>query len=227
MRNRLKALLDANVLFSNQQRNLLLELASQEVITVFWTEMIEDEWLRNAAEGTRDRIRARTLPLIRGHFPDALIAGFDPFVEIGRTDAKDRHVASAAVRSAPCVLVTWNTKHFDADELAKNGVTVETPDAFLAALYDADPAVIHDVTKVAQGNLTKSAPTWDAYLGTLSSKHGLKRFADRLRRFEPSTQQDIDLISGIGDAASELSDESPEQKADQTKGPSEAGHDDR
>ena len=216
MRNRLKVLLDANVLFSNQQRNLLLQLASQEVIDVVWTAMIEDEWLRNTEIRTRKRIISRTLPLIRDHFPSALIEGFDPSAKIGSTDEGDRHVASAAVKSAPCVLITRNIGHFDVEELAKYGINVETPDAFLSALYDADPNVVHDVTRAAQANLTKSAPTWETYLENLSHKQGLKGFADRLSRFEPLTQQDINLNSTFDDTNSTTTEQQSSKATEKT-----------
>lgn len=73
MQNRLKVLLDANVLFSNQQRNLLLQLAEKEVFRVGWTERIEAEWLAKLEEPTRKRVKSRTLPLIRKFFPDVLL----------------------------------------------------------------------------------------------------------------------------------------------------------
>jgi hypothetical protein len=57
MPRRLAALLDANVLFSNQQRNLILQIADQEVISVAWTDAIEKEWLDNTDAGVRERIR--------------------------------------------------------------------------------------------------------------------------------------------------------------------------
>jgi hypothetical protein len=88
MPRRLVALLDANVLFSNQQRNLILQIADQEVISVAWTEAIEKEWLDNTESGIRERIRSHTLPLIRKHFPKASIEAFGQLAPIGRTDPK-------------------------------------------------------------------------------------------------------------------------------------------
>lgn len=80
-------LLDANVLHSNQQRNLILQLAAQGVVSVAWTAAIEDEWLRNTEPVIRERVRSRTLPLIRKHFPQALIeTSGPPFAPIGPPD---------------------------------------------------------------------------------------------------------------------------------------------
>jgi hypothetical protein len=190
-----KALLDANVLFSIHQRNLLLQIASNNLFSVAWTALIEDEWLRNLEERTRARVAARTIPLIRSHFPQALVGGFDPSLAIGRTDPKDRHVAAAAAHIAPCFLLTWNLRHLDIEELARRNVTVETPDDFLARLYDKNPEPLHDAVREAHANLTKSAPTWGEYLNDLAGKHRLPSFVERLRRHAPS--EDIELIKVV------------------------------
>jgi hypothetical protein len=42
-----RALVDANVLYSNHLRNLLLQIAQNDAFEVHWTAEIEDEWLRN------------------------------------------------------------------------------------------------------------------------------------------------------------------------------------
>jgi hypothetical protein len=213
MRSRPQALLDANVLYSGQQRNLILQLAVQEVVSVIWTEAIEEEWLRNLEPETQVRIRARTLPQIRQYFPDALIGNVDLKASVGRTNAKDVHVAAAAVKAAPCNLVTWNIRHFDAEELRHQNVSVVTPDVFLCAVFDADPELVFGVTKNAAANLTRSAPTWAAYLEILSA-NGLKDFADRLCRFDLSQTDDINLVAAATEA-------SGQDKNDKTKGPGE------
>ncbi|WP_108522404.1 PIN domain-containing protein [Bradyrhizobium algeriense] len=123
-------LLDANVLYSNALRNLLLQLALNDAFEARWTDRIEDEWLRNLEDRTRDRVSQRTLPLIRKHFPDAIICDFDADQAIGSTDPKARHVAGAAVAVQACALITNNLNDFDASELAKLGVRVLSPDVF-------------------------------------------------------------------------------------------------
>jgi hypothetical protein len=194
-----RALLDADVLYSGQVRNLILQLAAQEVISVAWSEAIEREWLRNMAPRTLNRIRVRTLPLLREHFPDAWVRDADEKADVGRTDAKDVHVAAAAIKIAPSTLVSWNVKHFDVQALQKRDVSVATPDEFLCGLFDANPALTMDVAKNAAANLTKSAPTWDAYLAVLSNNR-LKRFVERLRRYRPGDEDDTNLVSTVTEA---------------------------
>lgn len=213
MRPPRRALLDANALFSNHQRNLLLQIAANNLFSVAWTALIEDEWLRNLEERTRARVATHTIPLIRSHFSDAVVGGFDPSLVVGRTDPKDRHVAAAAAHIAPCSLVTWNVRHFDADELARKNVTIETPDQFLAGLYDGNPEALREAVREAHANLTKSAPSWDEYLNDLAAKHGLQSFVERLRRNEPA--ESIGLIEVV------VEDGSAAETNDKTKGPGE------
>jgi hypothetical protein len=140
------------------------------------------------ARSSRGRaIVSRTVPfpLIRTWFADALVAGFDPELAIGVTDAKDRHVASAAAAIAPCVLVTNNLKDFDFTALAALGVTVRSPDDFLTDLFDANPTLVEAVTREAAANLTLSTPSWDEYLKALAERHGLPKFVGRLRSWHP------------------------------------------
>jgi PIN domain len=192
MRSPVQALLDANVLFSNHLRNLLLQLAQNEAFEARWTERIEEEWLRNMEERTEERIRARTLPLMRRHFPDALVSDFDPSRIIGTTDPKDRHVASAAATVAPCILVTNNIKDFDAAALAKLDVRVLSPDEFLVELFEESPEFIEAAAREAAENLTKTSPSWSDYLNDLGERAGLKNFAERLRSLE-NAPSDVDL----------------------------------
>ena len=180
-----KALLDANVLYSNHLRNLLLQLAQNDVFDARWSERIEQEWLGAIEPRTRERVADRTIPLIRTWFADSLVAGFDPERAIGVTNPKDRHVASAAAAIAPCVLVTNNLKDFDFAALAALGVTVQSPDDFLTDLFDANPALVEAVTREAAANLTRSTPSWDEYLTALAERHGLPKFVGRLRSWHP------------------------------------------
>jgi hypothetical protein len=108
-----RALLDANVLHSNHLRNLLLQLAQNDVFDARRSELIEEKRLRNPEPSIRNRVASNTIPLIRTWFTEALVSGFDAERVIGVTDPKDRHVASAAAAISPCVLVTENLKHFD------------------------------------------------------------------------------------------------------------------
>ena len=190
----LTALADANVLYSNDQRNILVELAYERVIGLRWSDEIEREWVDNLVENSpsvgRDAI-ARTCRLMREAVPDH--GAGDYFIHMGatgRTDAKDRHVAAAAIACAPCALVTWNSRDFDSDALLAKGVTVQTPDAFLCVVFDALPELTHAAVGKAYGYVRKSAgrPTWAEYLDRLAAggvPSSLRFFAEKLRAFGP------------------------------------------
>jgi hypothetical protein len=193
-----KALLDANVLYSHHLRNLLLQLAQNDVFDARWSELIEQEWLRNMEPSTRERIASRTIPLIRTWFTDALVVSFDPERVIGVTDSKDRHVASAAAAIAPSVLVTENLKDFDFAALAALGVEVQTPDDFLTDLFDANPALVEAATREALANLKHSTPSWGEYLAALADRHRLPKFVERLRSWRPENVEQPAAPGGLG-----------------------------
>jgi hypothetical protein len=62
MRSPTRTLLDANVLYSNHLRNLLLQLAQNDLFDAKWSAIIEDEWLRNMEPRTRERIESAQGP---------------------------------------------------------------------------------------------------------------------------------------------------------------------
>jgi hypothetical protein len=62
---------DANVLFSNDQRNVLMTLADERIIELEWTDQIEAEWVKNLVEKRNDDPQklARTAGLMRKAIP--------------------------------------------------------------------------------------------------------------------------------------------------------------
>lgn len=153
-----RVILDANVLWSPQQRNIVLQTALKLDIALHWTPLIVEEWLRNVDAVQRAKSEARTIPLMERHFPRACLPTVPP-APCGTTDPKDRHVAAAAVRIAPATLVTWNLRDFDAAALKAADVDLRTPDRFLSDLHDRYPDLVMEAAREAQANLSRSAPT--------------------------------------------------------------------
>ncbi|MGJ3263858.1 MAG: hypothetical protein ACFE0R_11545 [Salinarimonas sp.] len=180
-----RVVLDACVLLPPQQRNLLLQLAFEELFEACWTDRIIEEWLRNV-DVAEDRVRCehRTLPLMRRAFPKATLPAVGD-AEIGTTDVKDRHVAQAALSVVPCTLLSWNLRDFDGSALRQLGVEVRSPDDFLCRLYDTNPALVVDITRRAMANLRRTAPSWSSYLVALE-RNNLHGFVGRLLAFERS-----------------------------------------
>jgi hypothetical protein len=177
--------LDACVLYPAAQRDLFMWLAAGGVIRVHWTNEIHDEWMRNVA---RDYSIARSvLERVRNLMDraagDALIGRYRQHEHLfTKTDAKDRHVAAAAVAARKrakadiVAIITWNRGDFDCNELAKVGVVTETPDDFLCRLLADSPETVFTAFTRMQNNLRNPPRTTQECADTLA-KQGLKKFA--------------------------------------------------
>ncbi|MGP1676630.1 MAG: hypothetical protein ACTS6J_05660 [Burkholderiales bacterium] len=99
-----------------------------------------------------------------------------------KTDAKDRHVAAAAVAARKrsgvdiVAIITWNLKDFDRGELARAGVVAETPDTFLCRLLADSPEDVIAAFMRMRDNLRNPTKTTRQCADTLAAQ-GLKRFA--------------------------------------------------
>jgi len=146
-RQRLRVVLDANVVFPFTLRDTLLRAAAMGFYQVHLTEEILEEASRNLTKTGRmtDRKAAHLMAAIRGAFPDALVFDYEPLIEEMLNDAKDRHVVAAAVRAGACRIVTSNLKDF---YRLPEGVEAQGPDAFLLELLEQNSeqmmALLHD-----------------------------------------------------------------------------------
>ena len=177
--------LDACVLYPAAQRDLFMWLAAGGAIHAHWTNEIHDEWMRNVEHdygvdrGVLDRVRK----LMDRAAGDALIGRYRQHERLfPKTDAKDRHVAAAAVaarkRSGADIvtIITWNLKDFDRKELAKAGVVAENPDAFLCRLLADSPENVAAAFIRMRDNLRNPPKTTRQCADTLAAQ-GLKKFA--------------------------------------------------
>lgn len=180
--------LDACVLYPAAQRDLFMWLAAGGAIRAHWTNEIHEEWMRNVerdyrvARSVLERVR-RLMDRAAG---DALIGHYRQHESLfAKTDAKDRHVAAAAVAArkraeADIVkIITWNIGDFDRKELAKVGVVAETPDAFLCRLIADSPEDVVAAFVQMQDNLRHPRKTTRECVDTLAAQ-GLKKFAEMI-----------------------------------------------
>lgn len=144
--------LDACVLMSTVQRQLLLRVADQGIFQPIWTERIGEEWRRNAARLWRippEKLADQWNAMNR-RFPGAMEANTAPYeVGLRYSDPKDFHVIAAGLaRRARCDLqhppvvqvMTWNLKDFNRSELRRQGLDAYTPDQLLAQWWRAESA---------------------------------------------------------------------------------------
>lgn len=130
-------LLDANVLFSEWTRWLMVALAERRQATLYWTPHIENECYRNLVR--LGRLHADDADQERHALPSRLQAvllpqNHEPYLaDVRQVDEKDRHVAASALAlrhqlQQPVGLLTWNLKDFPRKPLLKLGVVRMCPD---------------------------------------------------------------------------------------------------
>jgi len=160
-------------------------LAAGGAIRAHWTNEIHDEWMRNVERdyGVARNVLKRVRKLMDHAAGDALIGRYRQYERLfPKTNAKDRHVAAAAVtarkrsRADIVTIITWNLKDFDRKELAAVRVVTETPDAFLCRLLaDSQDEVIAAFMRM-RANLRHPPKTTRECAETLAAQ-GLKKFA--------------------------------------------------
>lgn len=138
-----RALLDANVLYSNFTRDLLLSLFAARLYEAKWTDQINDEWVRHLLKNRSDLDQAkihRTVEKMNRIKPNPLVKNFEHLIKsIELPDANDCHVLAAAIASRSQKILTWNLKDFPARFLNEFGIEAENPDRFIAALIRENP----------------------------------------------------------------------------------------
>ncbi len=109
------------------KRDVLLEVAAQGVFRPLWSSQVLDETERairdiRAKRGSDEEETAGYIARLRAQlavaFPDALVIGWEPMVEIyDLPDPGDRHVVAAAVVGRADMVVTENVKDFPRSKL--------------------------------------------------------------------------------------------------------------
>ncbi|NLQ17078.1 PIN domain-containing protein [Marinomonas sp. M1K-6] len=135
-----KVLLDANVLYSQPLRMMLLNLANLDECSVqlFWTDKIDAEWTgalnRNHPEGKESVISQ--VKSIKTSFFDCYVLDYEPLIELLELpDPNDRHVLAAAIKTGCNIIATDNIKHFPAKLLAEYGIRTMTRDELMCFLF--------------------------------------------------------------------------------------------
>lgn len=126
---------DAQALYPNTQRDLLIRVALHGLVQAKWTEEIVGEMLtargRNHPDVPAERLE-RLHRLINESIPDCLVTGYEDLIEgLKLPDPDDRHVLAAAIRSHAQVIVTQNERDFPQDYLAGFGLETKSPDDFV------------------------------------------------------------------------------------------------
>jgi hypothetical protein len=168
---------DACVLYGDQLRHLLIELAAAGIVHARWTDRIEAEWTANLIRNRPDlesRV-ARVGDAMRRAVVNATVTGYERHLEAIRLVATgDRHVLAAAIEAKASVIVTANVKHFPERELRSHGIKAMHPDPFVVSLIQRDPRGVSDAAERPRARLRHPAMTWTEYVVSL----GKARLAD-------------------------------------------------
>ncbi|MET9249203.1 PIN domain-containing protein [Nonomuraea sp. NPDC003709] len=164
---------DANVLYGNTLRDLLIRLAMTGRVQARWTNGILDEMQRNLAANRPD-IPAEKLDKLRrlmnSAVRDCLVEGYEPLIEgLKLPDADDRHVLAAAIKVGAKVIVTSNLKDFPADYLAPWDIEVKSPDDFVLDQIDLDGRVVWACVQQIADSRTSPPETVDDVLDALEA----------------------------------------------------------
>lgn len=135
---------------------------------------IHNEWIRNLAAGAPaipfERLQA-TRRLMNDALPRATVIGYEDLIPaVSLPDPDDRHVVAAAIAAGASVILTWNLRDFPATALKKHGLRRQTPDAFLADLYDQAPDLAVSSLANARRNLSKSRVSASDFIDILNNQ---------------------------------------------------------
>lgn len=133
------ALLDACVLYPYTLRDTLMHLAVVGLYSPRWSVRIQQEWMISLLEKrghtyTREKLEG-TIELMNKAFElgcveERLFLDLIPTLQL--KDPNDKHVLAAAIAAKADFLVTFNLKDFQSKDLDRYGVTLISPDEFIA-----------------------------------------------------------------------------------------------
>ncbi len=113
---RFTCVLDTNVIYPIDIRDLLFWFASYDLFTPKWSKHIFTEWEDvMKRKGVPDSEVKKRLLKAQLAFPDALVENYESLVNsLELPDEKDRHVLAAAIKTNANIIVTNNIKDFPA-----------------------------------------------------------------------------------------------------------------
>ena len=178
------AVFDACILYPFHLRNLIVQAAVDRLVEARWTDEIHNEWIRNLAADAPaipfERLQA-TRRLMNDALPRATVIGYEDLIPaVSLPDPDDRHIVAAAIAAGASVILTWNLRDFPATALKKYGLRRQTPDAFLADLYDQAPDLAVSSLANARRNLSKSRVSASDFIDILNNQK-LGQLAKRVR----------------------------------------------
>ena len=160
---RFTCVLDTNVIYPIDIRDLLFWFASFDLYTPKWSKHIFTEWesVMKRKMVPNDIISSR-IAKAQLAFTDALVENYEPIVaSLSLPDEKDRHVLAAAIKTNANVIVTNNIKDFPEDYLNTFGLSAKTADDFLTDTIDLNNEIAIEAFRALV--LNRSNPNLDEF----------------------------------------------------------------
>lgn len=178
---RFTCVLDTNVIYPIEIRDLLFWFAYYDLYTPKWSKHIFDEWIEVMKKKgvSSDAIDKRTENANMA-FPDAMVDNYESLIAgLELPDPKDCHVLAAAIKTNANIIVTNNLKHFPKECLSSYGLSAKSADDFLTDTIDLNQdKALRSFLKLVQN---KTNPDLDHYeLLDRYRNLGLKNTADYL-----------------------------------------------
>lgn len=135
---RFTCVLDTNVIYPLDVRDVLLWFAYFDLYTPKWSKTIfselEEVMLR---KGIARETITKQMGRMQEAFPDAMVHNYEELIgQLTLPDSKDCHVLAAAIKANANLIVTNNLKDFDQGYLSKFGLSAKSPDDFITDTID-------------------------------------------------------------------------------------------
>jgi predicted nucleic acid-binding protein len=172
--SKVRAVLDANVLYDDFVRDMLLSLFAAGLYEAKWTDKITQEWvihlLANNPRTSKSKLD-RTVGLMNRVTPAALVERYEQYIgQVIIPDKDDRHVVAAAIACGAQKVVTYNLRDFPNRVLAAFGVVAESPDKFFSDLIIDDTDRCVEVFRAMRLRLRVPPLTADQFLDAMKDK---------------------------------------------------------
>ena len=152
-----KAVLDANVLYPASLRDLLLNIANQDLFEPHWSQRINEEWAINLLKNRPDLKRRqidRTIKLMNLAFPSANVDSYKNLkLDLNLPDIDDLHVVKLAAKTRSQLIITSNIKDFPKQVLNPIEMEAISPDKFITNLIKTNPIKVYTAFEEMRSNL--------------------------------------------------------------------------
>jgi hypothetical protein len=180
------ALLDANVLYPAPIRDILLQLAVDDLYRAKWTASIHHEWIEALLNNQPHRDRAaleRTRDLMDTSVRDSLVIGYEALINcLELPDLDDRHVLAAAIVGRCDVIVMRNLQDFPQSTLNIYGIEAQHPDDFLVNQIGLASGKRCEAIRKIRARLKHPPYSVEEYLAILT-RQGLVITVEELEQF--------------------------------------------